>query len=1142
MVTIRNTLNLYYVLYNYYWYSNYRFHFCTSEGTSGTDLQNPREMQAGRSQKVNLTSPIVVRPITPHSPSIAQIDPVENSSSGDMKTMGSAENTYQNILCTISIPKVDLEDNDNDYEKTTFRMEQEIVQENPPPTMSEDGCESEDSEAESETQMEYTDNDLDEVLLDSEGDNPTGHQITNEKEESKINEDIKENDDAIQEDIEAKSVTPPVGVSGENHYLPMSPRKMSVNEPPHKAIFETFSVFDQSMPQGYEDNPYVEMNLGNEDDDTQTYEVVCVNNGKVEPVYMELNNLSPNEKKSQDETTSTKLLDTASNFAESKNHTLKRVAKTDKSTKVKSESSDIDDEANKDTSLDSPFSRFSISDTFRPASYYLSSSKSTLDVHDGSDSEIASPPPVPSSSPPCDDLSDDALSKYILEKIDKSDMSYDNSILKMLTSENQKMNTVKRKTTSLMIYGSRTSIHDTLSRGEKIRNSRASLTNDKNKMNGSSSNLLNSTLLDYYNHSSSIETDSLKSYSADRGSSRLSLESDVSSKFDLVPSNISSEVTSLNESESPIDYRHAIGYRDLEMMIKRRPLSDESLFELVKAELPFNNNVPTYVDLDRYLDNLQAGTSEAQNVSSQDSSHLNHSAPETSNYKDNVMQAALQTTTHTRSSSTPINHSNRLNCFGSRNSIGQQFRHLSEQTSSYTGSQSSCSSSGIPKSPMSYYCKNMHEEKLLSKNLNNEDFSDKVKEFENEKISLRAENETNASSTSTGFHSRESSTEHSAPYYYSDLSSQEHINVLPTSHYLKNTNLHRKLNNQRRRGPLHKKNDISHIHNPIRNNQLILSEPSFELAASARSVSVEFLSAADKDPEIDMKNIYESTGGRNSKIPESMNLSGLGCKSNSSSHSNHDTSSPDSNANSLIKLSSTSMSSHCSGNSSNTVYYDAEADTGAYENVVCQGDKHWDEDTLWRDNLRRVSHRHARSMDDLDSMPAGTSLSAKINEACGMSSIKRVKKDGTNKICRNVTYVNCDIQGRVLRNRESKSSFLCNFLEEQKFDENDVYVSLAESAEMSLKQADEGVYEQLAVQPNNTIVLTNERRACEAEERNKKKFEIDREKLRQWDLMSSGLMKGKVGRVRGSGASGGGGDAACSTDTGTDSASNDGIL
>lgn len=1126
-------MNHYFVLHNYYLYSNYRFHFCTSEETSGTDLQKPREMQAGRSHIVNLTSPIIMRPISPHAPSIAKIDPEENKSN-EIKTISDhVENTYQNILCTISIPKVNLEELSNDYEQSILSQEQMEVHENLRPVMSEDGYETQDSEAESETQMEYTDNDLDEVLFESDAENLNDHQNSEHKEKPIENDDIKP------AETEIKSETPPVCASGENHYLPMSPRKISVIEPPHKAIFESLSVFDQTMPQSYEDNPYVEMNLGNDEEDTQTYEVVCVNNGKVEPVYMELSNVTSSVINSQDGTTDSKLLDTASNFADSNNHTLKRAAKTDKSTKDKSESSDVDDETNKDISLDSPFSRFSISDTFRPASYYLSSSKSTLDIQDSSDSEIMSPPPLPNSSPPCDDLSDEALSKYILEKLDKSDMSYDNSILKMLTSENQKMNTVKRKTTSLMIYGSRTSIHDTLSRGEKIRNSRASLTNDRNKMSKSSCNLLSISLLDNYNLSSSIETDSLRSCSADRASSRLSLESDVSSKFDIAPSNISSEVTSLNESELAVDFRHQSGYRDLEMMIKRRPLSDDSLFELVKAEMPFQTDVPTYVDLDRYLDNLQPSTSDTHTANIQ----LNTSAPETSNYKDNVIQAALQTATHIRSSSTPVNQNSRINGSGSRNSVGSQFRHISEQTSSYTGSQSSCSSSGIPKSPMSYYCKNYDEEKLLSKNLNHDAFSDKVKEFENEKIALRTGNETNASSSSIGFHSRESSTEHSAPYYYSDLSSQEHINILPTSHYLKNTNLHRKLNNQRRRGPLQKKNDISHIHNPIRNNQLIIPEPSFELAASARSVSVEFLSAADKDPEIDMKNIYESTGGRNSKIPESMNLSGLGCKRNSS---NHENSSPDSNtmnAGSLIKLSSASMSSHCSGNSSNTVYYDAEADAGAYENVICQGDKHWDEDSLWRDNLRRVSHRHARSMDDLDTRPASISLSAKINANCGMNSIKRVKKDGSNKISRNVTYVNCDIQGRVLRNRENKSGFLCHFLEEEpKLDENDVYVSLAEGTEMSLQKSDEGVYEQLAVESNNSITFSNVRSMTGAEERNKKKFEIDREKLRQWDLMSSGLMKGRVGHVRGSGAGVGGGDAACSTDTGTDSASNEGIL
>lgn len=1090
-------------------------------------------------------------PIPPHAPSVSKIDNKEEKEVQlDITNNENNENTYENILCTISVPKVDLENEEHIYEEhkpENKECENKFEVEADP-----SGYETHESEAESETQMEYTDNDLDEVLLESDAEAPAVQNVDTKMDDVSLETESK----MPSTEASGKSETPPVNTTCEDHYLPMSPRKASAVELAHQMILENLSVFDATLPITCEDNPYVEMNLGNEEEDMQTYEIVCVNGGKIEPVYMELNNLTT--KDSKESSSNNLTLDTASNFADTKEHTLKRASKTDKTNKEKSDCSDADDEGSKDISLDTPFSRFSISDTFRPASYYLSGSRSVLTRQDSSESEILPPPPIPSSTPPCDELSDDALSKYILDKLDKSDMSNDNSILKMLTSENQKMNTVKRKTTSLMIYGSRTSIHDTLTRGEKIRNSRASLTNDRNKVSETSSKLLSNSILEHYN-SSSIETDSLRSYNADKASSRLSLESDVSSKFEIAPSNLSSEVTSLNGSEIAIDIdlRHSFGYRDPEMMLKRRPLSDDSLFELNASEVPTHNEINSNIELDRYLDNLQPGTSDASNLS-QGNSLFNISACEINNSsKDNLFRAAHlhAAPSHMRCSSTPVSHGSKLDVSSSRHSIGAQYRTLTEQVSGYTGSQSSCSSTGLPKSPMSYYCKSFDEANVLSKNLNNDTLADKIKEFESDKITLKTGNETNTSSTTTGFHSRESSTEHSAPYYYSDLSSQEHINVLPTSHYLKNTNLHRKLNNQRRRGPLHKKNEISHIHNPIRNNQMFMSDRPFELAASARSVSVEFLSAADKDPEIDMKNIYESTGGRNSKIPESMSLiSGLGCKKNSGVGSNVESSSPDStvinrsslNASSSLKMSTASMSSHCSGNSSNTVYYDAEAEASAYENVLCQGEKHWDEDSLWRDNLRRVSHRHARSMDDLDDCrhaPAEPSMGRSSLDACGMNSIKRVKKESKNKPCRNVTYVNCDIQGQVLRRRENSSSFHNIYIEEEKVDDNDVYVSLAEHAESSLEQTDEGVYEQLTVDTmSNSLVNVKTERQRDFQERNKKRFEIDREKLRQWDLMSSGLMKSGVGSVRGTGVGVVVGDALSNTDNGTDSASNEGIL
>lgn len=1082
-----------------------------------------------------------MRPITPHAPSPEQLDD---------KNMKATENTYENVFRSATpVSKLKYEHDENDYEDTSSKHEESV--ENIKTEIEQDGYETHESEAESETQMEYTDNDLDEVLLESDTED-----TENKCPQSEIINDDCDISDEIENNDEEKPETPPAPAQAEDHYLPMSPRKISTIEPAHKTILQNLSVFDHSMPQGYEDNPYVEMNLGNDEEDMQTYEIVCVNNGKVEPVYMELNHVSSKDSEFEDTASKTKcLLDTASNFADTKDLTLKRVSKNDKMSKDRSDCSDADDEASKDMSLDTPFNRFSISDTFRPASYYLGS-RNIPDIQDSSDSEIFPPPPIPSSSPPCDELSDEALSKYILDKLDKSDLSQDNSILKMLTSENQNSNTIKRKTTSLMIYGSRTSIHDTLSRGEKIRNSRASLTNDR-KNNETPSNLLSNSILEHYT-SSSIETDSLRSYNADRGSSRLSLESDISSKFEIAPSNLSSEVTSLNESESAVDLRYSGGFRDLEMMIKRRPLSDDSIFELSAEETPILNEVTANVDLDRYLDNLQPSTSNSYNTIGGDS-QSNVSLGEISVGKDNVVRAVhLPYPGHMRCSSTPVSHTNKLNSSEDRNNLGSQYNNTSDLASGYIRLQSSSSSVGIPKSPISYYCKNYDEEKLLSKNLNNDVMADKIKEFEIEKLALKTGNDTNASSTTTSFHSRESSTEHSAPYYYSDLSSQEHINLLPTSHYLKNTNLHRKLNNQRRRGPLHKKNEISHIHNPIKNNQILMTDRSFELATSARSVSVEFLSAADKDPEIDIKNIYESSGGRNSKIPESMSLiSGLGCKRNSGNNSHIDNSSPESiiahrsslNVSTSIKMSNASMSSHCSGNSSNTVYYDAEAEASAYENVMCQGEKHWDEDSLWRDNLRRVSHRHARSMDDLDTVPTETPLSGRTSvDVCGMNSIKRVKKNITNKISRNVTYVNTDIQNQIMRRRENSASFQSSCPEEDeeddKVDDNDVYVSLAENVAMSLEHTDEGVYEQLTVgSSENSLQSIQNVDSNNIQERNRRRFEIDREKLRQWDLMSSGLLKGGVGRVRGCGAGVGTGDALCSTDTGdTASASNEGIL
>ncbi|XP_023949863.2 uncharacterized protein LOC112054339 isoform X2 [Bicyclus anynana] len=1110
------------------------------EDTPGTDLQNTSDMQAGRSHKVNVTSPTLTRLISPHalsSPSLA-----EYSSTRDIEIPNDIDNVYENIMCTTSIPKLvsevigkDIYDEKLSEPNVEPQISKDI--ENPADLSTEiveNGYETQDSEAESETQIEYTDNDLDEVLLASD------NETENHRDNNKCNE-VADNLTINDTETDVKLDTPSMRTLGEDHYLPMSPRKMSAIEPAHKTILENLSVFDHTMPLNYEDNPYVEMNLGNEEDDMQTYELVCVNNGKAEPVYMELNHVE-SEDVSPEDVKSDCISDTASNFADTKEQTLKRISKADKNIKEKEDSSDAEEENSKDVSLDVPFSRFSISDNFRPASYYLNGSRTVLDRQDSSDSEILPPPPIPTSSPPFSNLLDEELSKYILDKLDKSDLSQDNSIIKMLTNENQNLNKMKRRTTSLMIYGSRTSIHDTLTRGEKVRSSRASLTHERHKASEIPNKVLSNSIIEQHNIICN-ETDSLRSYNADKGSSRLSMESDISSRFEMTPSNISSEITSLVDSDSMVDLRHPYEVYSFENVMKRRPLSDDSIFELTESEnlLPSVNSLN--INIDEYLDTLGASSTEL-NFKSNNTSAIASLATPTSSFtnKNNSMDHIQNL--HMRASSTPDSR----NIIHSDEEISAEtrFQYNNSHTLDYLGSQSSCSSTGIPKSPLSFYSKSYNRDTLIKKNLNSEITADKIKEFESEKRNLRHSYETPVSSTTTGFHSRESSAEHSAPYYYSDLSSQEHINVLPISHYLKNTNIHRKLNNQRRRGPMHRKNEISHIHNPIRDNDE--SDQSFNLAASARSVSVEFLSAVEKTPDIDLKNIYESSSSKPSKIPESMNLiSSLGCKKSAKIKNSDQSSSSEGNNlshNSLqgclpIKISSGSMSSHCSGNSSNTVYYDAETETSAYENILYQGEKHWDEDVLWRDNLRRVSHRHARSMDDLDTMPTERkTLDRAYANASAMNSIKRVKKNVQDKCVKSVTYVNCDIQAQIHRNQS------CNTHKatKQEKDENDVYVSLVEESEILNEQFDEGVYEQLAVDSSeNSITLqdlpSNSRKS---HSKDRRKFEIDRENLRQWDLMSSGLMKSEVGRVRSLVA--GLGTSEPLRNMEVDSASNEGIL
>jgi len=208
--------------------------------------------------------------------------------------------------------------------------------------------------------------------------------------------------------------------NSEDHYLPMSPRKAILDpnsDGPNPKIMESlFANLD------HEESSYVEMaqngmtrsllapnqDSGKHDSgdystlDASHYEFVCVSDSKMEPVYMEVNQLS--EKEDED---SGKASVTMKRGNVSENSPHSRGDLPDILTTLKSDSSDADDESSKDLdSIDAPrHPRFSLSDTFRPASYYLGASRNMIaELHDSSDSEIVSPPSIPTSPPPLDDL------------------------------------------------------------------------------------------------------------------------------------------------------------------------------------------------------------------------------------------------------------------------------------------------------------------------------------------------------------------------------------------------------------------------------------------------------------------------------------------------------------------------------------------------------------------------------------------------------------------------------------------------------------------------------------------------------------------------------------------------------------------
>lgn len=229
--------------------------------------------------------------------------------------------------------------------------------------------------------------------------------------------------------------------SPEDHYLPMAPCKKTVFNGPSDLFYHTRSnsassasqimILETLLSEDVE-NSYVEMTVGEDrtiakhlknfsnncdndknkcDSDKSHYEFLYkASSTPNEPLYMEVASKEKNIKNESIQENGAANTNT--------NATLPDILNSSNTLRVLTDSSDADDEASKELDpLEVPqHPRFSLSDTFRPASYYLGGGLSdrnalglSFDQPDSSDSDLVSPPSIPTSPPPLDDFSGPSL-------------------------------------------------------------------------------------------------------------------------------------------------------------------------------------------------------------------------------------------------------------------------------------------------------------------------------------------------------------------------------------------------------------------------------------------------------------------------------------------------------------------------------------------------------------------------------------------------------------------------------------------------------------------------------------------------------------------------------------------------------------
>ncbi|XP_043481768.1 uncharacterized protein LOC122510889 isoform X2 [Leptopilina heterotoma] len=884
--------------------------------------------------------------------------------------------------------------------------------------------------------------------------------------------------DQFSGESENTSPIPKEDASPENHYLPMSPRKSILdpntddNQMPSKMMESLFATLD------HEESSYVEMTQNglarsllapnskqDYGDYSAHYEFVCVTDSKMEPVYMEVNQLAEKEEeKGKKETERAELPDIL--------------------TALKSDSSDADDESSKDLdSIDAPrHPRFSLSDTFRPASYYLGASRTLIaELHDSSDSELVSPPPIPTSPPPLEDL----------ESLDTQDS----------------LESLKKLSCGSQVSANR----DSTGQGELT---------------------ISSSFRDSRNSLESAGSDSAELRNPDEARHRQLKRRPVSD-------DVCEVLDSLDELES-LGSRFDGASIDLDQYLEELQARDAFNVDLYAKDLSYNS-------IYGFNENMLVAD-KLQKTSCQDKMNLDQ--PFT--YGTRGKTSSASSLPSMRVSDLPPSHQH------SQSFTGDAHYENVTSFSPLRGSPAVRSDPAILESPEivsgisihsrdSSYSRPQQISPIDTRQEISTHHSRSVSQ-DSARYSLSPNHRSSSSqdSKTSPQISYLASTDH-APYYYSDLQTGSAAEAQPR---LFHTSRLPQLNNQRGDTAINKRNDIGRMVNPIarqmpRQIQVDDIDEARRIAAELRKTSQ--LLAEDKAGLVDKRNFYEADTLRRVKSTDPLpdialpdvnarNLYPQGLRDKSGSQQLEAQEFPvvttshrrsrslegllddvglqnlveERNRANRIRTESTNAES-VRNTSSLPRNRNAERSSESerrIENQRFDGEDPWEQDSLWRESLRRVSLRHARSLDNLDTPPRPA----------------RTDSKSRGKITRGATYVNdsviSDDRSRVKRRSnesqsesQTSSQILEDFppnLENGNSDQNandDAYETLAMDrigAGGYVWDSKNEAYRKPSTLEKHFLVEGN--LPPSGSSRTATSFELDREKLRQWDLLSSACL------------------------------------